>query len=97
MKTNNGESKSIVFCFKLSDDAFSLLINVKMPTTVGILTFMSRINFIFKLSMENFYNLGARFFFMSQIMINVFLIAYAQKPSSNAHTDISSGAILGLS
>ena len=24
-----------------------LLINVKMPTTVGILTFMSRINFIF--------------------------------------------------
>ena len=30
-------------------------------------------------------------------MINVFLIAYAQKPSSNAHTDISSGAIFGLS
>ena len=26
-----------------SDDVFSMLINVKMPTIVGILTFMSRI------------------------------------------------------
>ena len=31
---------------KLSDVAFILLINVKMPTTVGILTFMGRINFM---------------------------------------------------
>ena len=30
----------------LSDVAFIMLINVKMPTVVGILTFMSRINFI---------------------------------------------------
>ena len=30
---------------KLSDVAFILLINVKVPTIVGILTFMSRINF----------------------------------------------------
>ena len=29
----------------LSDVVFIMLINVKMPTTVGILTFMSRINF----------------------------------------------------
>ena len=32
--------------FKLSDVAFSMLINVKMPTIVGILTFMSMINFV---------------------------------------------------
>ena len=39
-----------------------LLINVKMPTIVGILTFMSRKNFMFpELSMKKFYNLGARF------------------------------------
>ena len=31
--------------FKLSDVVFILLINFKMPTIVGILTFMSRINF----------------------------------------------------
>ena len=30
----------------LSDVVFIMLINVKMPTTVGILTFMSRINFM---------------------------------------------------
>ena len=30
----------------LSDVAFIMLINVKMPTIVGILTFMSRINFV---------------------------------------------------
>ena len=34
----------------LSDVVFIMLINVKMPTIVGILTFMSRINF--ELSME---------------------------------------------
>ena len=33
-------------CLKLSDAVFILLINVKMPTVVGILTFMSRINLI---------------------------------------------------
>ena len=31
---------------ELSDVVFILLINVKMPTIVGILTFMSRINFM---------------------------------------------------
>ena len=30
----------------LSDVVFTMLINVKMPTIVGILTFMSRINFV---------------------------------------------------
>ena len=30
----------------LSDVAFIMLINVKMPIIVGILTFMSRINFV---------------------------------------------------
>ena len=33
-------------CFYISDDVFILLINAKMPTIVGILTFMSRINFM---------------------------------------------------
>ena len=32
--------------FKLSDVVFIMLINVKMPTIVGILTFMSLINFM---------------------------------------------------
>ena len=31
----------------LSDVVFIMLINIKMPTIVGILTFMSRINFVF--------------------------------------------------
>ena len=31
----------------LADVVFIMLINVKMPTIVGILTFMSRINFMF--------------------------------------------------
>ena len=30
----------------LSDVAFNMLLNVQMPTIVGILTFMSRINFV---------------------------------------------------
>ena len=33
-------------CFQLSDVVFTMLINVKMPTLVGILTFMSMINLI---------------------------------------------------
>ena len=32
--------------FKLSDVVFIVLLNVKMPTIVGILTFMSRKNFV---------------------------------------------------
>ena len=32
--------------FSLSDVVFILLINVKMPTIVGVLAFMSRINFM---------------------------------------------------
>ena len=35
-----------ISCFNLSDNVFIQLINVKMPTIVGILTFMSRIDFI---------------------------------------------------
>ena len=34
-----------LIALSLSDDVFILLIHVKMPTIVGILTFMSRINF----------------------------------------------------
>ena len=36
-----------VSCFR-SDFVFIMLINVKMPTIVGILTFMSRINFMLR-------------------------------------------------
>ena len=35
-----------VFALSLSDAVFIMLINVKMPTIVGILTFMSRLNFV---------------------------------------------------
>ena len=34
------------FRLKLTIQSFILLINVKMPTVIGILTFMSRINFM---------------------------------------------------
>ena len=48
--------------FKLSDVVFVMLVNVKMPTFVGILTFMSMINFMFGWVEDEikFYNLGAR-------------------------------------
>ena len=36
----------MLLAFSLSDVAFIMLINVKMPTIVGILTFMSMINFV---------------------------------------------------
>ena len=35
-----------VSCFKFLDVVFILLLNVKMSTIVGILTFMSRINLV---------------------------------------------------
>ena len=42
----SGEKQRFFFlALKHSDGAFILLINVKMPTIVGILTFMSRMNF----------------------------------------------------
>ena len=48
------------FALSLSDVVFIMLINVKMPTNVGILTFMIRINFGFcQLKHEKNYNLGA--------------------------------------
>ena len=38
--------KIIFLALRLSDVVFIMPINVKMPTIVGILTFMSRINFV---------------------------------------------------
>ena len=35
-----------IIVLSLSDDVIIMLINVKMPTIVGILTFMSRVNFV---------------------------------------------------
>ena len=43
-KLNAG--KKDFLAFKLSDVLFIMLINIKMPTVVGILTFMSMINFM---------------------------------------------------
>ena len=37
-----------ILAFSLTDVVFILLINVKMPTIVGILTFISSINFMFR-------------------------------------------------
>ena len=39
---------------------FFLFVNVKMPTVVGILTFLSRKNFMLSSACKKFYNLGAR-------------------------------------
>ena len=44
IKTKNTDKE--VSCFKSLRCCIYLLINVKMPTIVGILTFMSRINFL---------------------------------------------------
>ena len=40
---------NIFSCLKHSDVVFILHINVKMPTIVGILTFLNRINFMLSL------------------------------------------------
>ena len=54
--------RNILFAFKLSDVVFIVLINVKMPTIVGILIFMSIINFMITgvEHEQKFYNLWAR-------------------------------------
>ena len=49
---------------------FFLFINVKMPTTVGILTFMSRKNFM--LSWEKLCNLGPRSGFALILILHLF-------------------------
>ena len=52
--------KCLTLC--ISDVVFIMLINVKMPTIVGILTFMSMINFMLSsVEKEKVYNFGARF------------------------------------
>ena len=38
--------KKIFLAFRRSDVVFIMLLNVEMPTIVGILTFMSMINFV---------------------------------------------------
>ena len=47
-----------------------MLINVKMTTIVGILTFMSRIYFVLSSVYEKFYNLGARILHHAIVLIN---------------------------
>ena len=42
-KIENAKKQRLFLAFKLSNAGFIKLINVKMPTIVGILTFMSRI------------------------------------------------------
>ena len=49
-----------LLALSLSDVVFILLLNVKMPTIIGILTFMNRIKFVLSCAEhETFYNLGA--------------------------------------
>ena len=45
-KTKMLKNIKIFLAFNLSDVVFIMLINVKMPTIVGILTFMSMMNFM---------------------------------------------------
>ena len=53
----------------LSDVVFIMLINVKMPTIVGILTFMSRINFVLSwVEYDFFYNHGTSFLFLTEMI-----------------------------
>ena len=57
------EKIKMFLAFKLFDVVFIMLINVKMPKIVGILTFMSMINsFSFELNIKKFYNLGLAHF-----------------------------------
>ena len=44
IKTKILTTEEVIFALSLSDVVFIMLIDVKMPTFVGILTFMSRIN-----------------------------------------------------
>ena len=46
IKTKNAEKIQTFLAFNLTNVVFIMLINVKMPTIVGILTFMSMINFM---------------------------------------------------
>ena len=54
----------------LSDVVFIMLINVKMSTIVGILTFMSRINLLLSWVEHEFffYNLGDSSLFLSKMI-----------------------------
>ena len=55
IKTNMPKNKDNL-ALKLSDFVFILLINVKMPTAVGILTFVSRINYVLSVELSmNFF------------------------------------------
>ena len=47
IKLKNRQIKKFL-ALSLSDVVFIMLINVKMPTMVGILTFKSMINFVFR-------------------------------------------------
>ena len=55
------------FLLKSLSTNISLLINMKMPTNVGIFIFTSRENFMLKLvlSMKKFYNLRTRLWFLA--------------------------------
>ena len=59
IKTNMLKNKDYL-AFKLSNVVFIMLINVTMPTIVGIITFISMINFmLLNSAWIKFYNLGS--------------------------------------
>ena len=58
------------FDLGLSDVVFIMLINVKMPTIVGILTFMSRINFVLsRVEHQNFFITSGPDFYVVHLMM----------------------------
>ena len=57
IKTKMMKKKNIFFAFKFSTVVFIMLMNVKMPTIVGILTFMSMI-LMHESSMKRFISSG---------------------------------------
>ena len=67
-----------VFCFvlSLSDVVLIMLINVKMPTIVGILTFLSRINLVLIRVEYKKCNLGASLFNFNRVVAVVWLSVY---------------------
>ena len=72
-----------IYCFKLSDVVFVMLINVKMSKTVGLLIFMSMINFMLSQveHEKQFITSGAGHVQLGHILICcVFLIRWLHKP-----------------
>ena len=74
-----------ILALKLSDNVFILLLNVKMPTIVGILKFMSRTNSM--LSSTQLYNLEAMFRTSLSDCIHLKSSSASEISNTRAHVD----------